>query len=400
MKLIKRANYIDILKRVQGTPDVKVITGVRRCGKSKLMEEFSLYLKNTDPKANIIHINFNLLQFEYLLEYHKLYDFIENQYLNDKNNYVLIDEIQMCPSFEKTINSLHATEKYDIYLTGSNAFLLSSDLATLFTGRTFEIKVFPFSYYEYLQYFQYEDVEKAFSLYTEEGGMAGSYLYSTSKEKYSYINDEVFNALIVRDIIAKYQIRNIPLLHRLIDYMMDNIGNITSIRNIANTLMSNKISTNDKTVGTYIDYLCKAFAFYRIRRYDIAGKRYLTNDDKYYLADHSFKYARLGVKNLDRGRILENIVAIELLRRGYEVYVGVMRNSEIDFVAMKQHEKVYFQVADDISDPETFKRETDSLLKIRDAYPKVLIAHTRQPNFTYEGILVCNIADWLRNEIS
>lgn len=400
MKLIKRANYIDILKRVQGTPDVKVITGVRRCGKSKLMEEFSLYLKNTDPKANIIHINFNLLQFEYLLEYHKLYDFIENQYLNDKNNYVLIDEIQMCPSFEKTINSLHATEKYDIYLTGSNAFLLSSDLATLFTGRTFEIKVFPFSFYEYLQYFQYEDVEKAFSLYTEEGGMAGSYLYSTSKEKFSYINDEVFNALIVRDIIAKYKIRNIPLLHRLIDYMMDNIGNITSIRNIANTLMSNKISTNDKTVGTYIDYLCKAFAFYRIRRYDIAGKRYLTNDDKYYLADHSFKYARLGVKNLDRGRILENIVAIELLRRGYEVYVGVMRNSEIDFVAMKQHEKVYFQVADDISDPETFKRETDSLLKIRDAYPKVLIAHTRQPNFTYEGILVCDIADWLRSEIS
>jgi hypothetical protein len=312
---------------------------------------------------------------------------------------VLIDEIQMCESFEKAINSLHATEKYDIYLTGSNAFLLSSDLATLFTGRTFEIKVFPFSFYEYLQYYGYEDIEKAFSQYTEEGGMAGSYLYQTPKEKYSYINDEVFNALIVRDIIAKYKIRNIPLLHRLIDYMMDNIGNITSVRSIANTLMSNKINANDKTVGTYIDYLCKAFAFYRIRRFDIAGKRYLTNDDKYYLADHSFKYARLGMKNLDRGRILENIVAIELIRRGYEVYVGVMHHSEIDFVAMKQHEKVYFQVADDISNSETFKRETDSLLKIRDAYPKVLIASTRQAKFTYEGILVCNISDWLLDDI-
>ncbi len=399
MKLIERPTYLERIQRVKGTPDIKVITGVRRCGKSKLMEEFAKSIQVSETNANIIHINFNLLEFEPLLEYHKLHQYVEDAYQNGKHNYVLIDEIQMCDSFEKAINSLHATEKYDIYLTGSNAFLLSSDLATLFTGRTFEIKAFPFSFQEYLQYFEYEDIEKAFSLYTEEGGMAGSYLYSTSKEKYSYINDEVFNALIVRDIIAKYQIRNIPLLHRLIDYMMDNIGNITSIRNIANTLMSNKISANDKTVGTYIDYLCKAFAFYRIRRYDIAGKRYLTNDDKYYLADHSFKYARLGVKNLDRGRILENIVAIELLRRGYEVYVGVMRNSEIDFVAMKQHEKVYFQVADDISDPETFKRKTDSLLKIRDAYPKVLIAHTRQPNFTYEGILVCNIADWLRNEI-
>lgn len=399
MKLIVRNAYLKRIQRVKGTPDVKVITGVRRCGKSKLMEEFAKNIQISEEDANIIHVNFNLLEFEPLLEYHKLHQYVEDSYQSGKHNYVLIDEIQMCESFEKAINSLHATEKYDIYLTGSNAFLLSSDLATLFTGRTFEIKVFPFSFYEYLQYYGYEDIEKAFSQYTEEGGMAGSYLYQTPKEKYSYINDEVFNALIVRDIIAKYKIRNIPLLHRLIDYMMDNIGNITSVRSIANTLMSNKINANDKTVGTYIGYLCKAFAFYRIRRFDIAGKRYLTNDYKYYLADHSFKYARLGMKNLDRGRILENIVAIELIRRGYEVYVGVMHHSEIDFVAMKQHEKVYFQVADDISNSETFKRETDSLLKIRDAYPKVLIASTRQAKFTYEGILVCNISDWLRDDI-
>ena len=399
MKLIVRNAYLKRIQRVKGTPDVKVITGVRRCGKSKLMEEFAKNIQISEEDANIIHVNFNLLEFEPLLEYHKLHQYVEDSYQSGKHNYVLIDEIQMCESFEKAINSLHATEKYDIYLTGSNAFLLSSDLATLFTGRTFEIKVFPFSFYEYLQYYGYEDIEKAFSQYTEEGGMAGSYLYQTPKEKYSYINDEVFNALIVRDIIAKYKIRNIPLLHRLIDYMMDNIGNITSVRSIANTLMSNKINANDKTVGTYIGYLCKAFAFYRIRRFDIAGKRYLTNDDKYYLADHSFKYARLGMKNLDRGRILENIVAIELIRRGYEVYVGVMHHSEIDFVAMKQHEKVYFQVANDISNSETFKRETDSLLKIRDAYPKVLIASIRQAKFTYEGILVCNITDWLRDDI-
>ena len=397
MKLIERLEYIDSLKRVQNTPDVKVITGVRRCGKSKLMEEFSLHLKNTDPKANIIHINFNLLQFEPLLEYHKLYEFIENQYLKDKNNYVLIDEIQMCPSFEKTINSLHASEKYDIYITGSNAFLLSSDLATLFTGRTFEIKVFPFSFKEYTTYFESDNLETAFDAYLMEGGMSGAYLYPSQHDKFEYINDEIFNSLIIRDIIAKYKIRNIPLLHKLIDFMMDNIGNITSIRNLANTLKSNKINTNDKTIGTYIDYLCKAFAFYRIRRYDICGKRYLTHDDKYYLADHSFRYARLGIKNLNRGRILENLVAIELLRRGYEVYVGVLHSKEIDFVAIKQHQKIYFQVADDISDEKTFLREVSPLLKIKDAYPKVLLARTRQEEYLHEGVHVCNVVSWLNS---
>ena len=192
MKLIERPTYLERIQRVKGTPDIKVITGVRRCGKSKLMEEFAKSIQVSETNANIIHINFNLLEFEPLLEYHKLHQYVEDAYQNGKHNYVLIDEIQMCDSFEKTINSLHATEKYDIYLTGSNAFLLSSDLATLFTGRTFEIKVFPFSYYEYLQYFQYEDVEKAFSLYTEEGGMAGPIFIqlqrksiATSTTKYS-----------------------------------------------------------------------------------------------------------------------------------------------------------------------------------------------------------------------
>lgn len=397
IRLIERDLYLEQLEHTKQTPDIKVITGVRRSGKSKLMEMFVEKLQLTEKNLNVIHINFNLLKFEPLLEYHKLHDFIENSYQEGKDNYVMIDEIQMCENFEKAVNSLHALEKYNIYVTGSNAFLLSSDLATLFTGRTFELKIFPFSFREYVKYYQSIDYNIAFDSYLEEGGMSGSYLYTTKKEKYSYINDEVFNALIVRDIIRRYKIRNVHLLNKLIDFLMDNIGNITSVRKIADTLTSNKIKTNDKTVGKYIDYLCNAFAFYRIRRYDISGKKYLTTDDKFYLSDHSFKFARLGTKNLNIGRVIENVVAIELLRRGYEVYVGTMYHGEIDFVAMKQNEKIYFQVADDISHEETFKREVSPLLKIKDAYPKILLARTRQKEFQYEGIRVINVADWLNS---
>lgn len=397
IRLIERDLYLEQLEHTKQTPDIKVITGVRRSGKSKLMEMFVEKLQLTEKNLNVIHINFNLLKFEPLLEYHKLHDFIENSYQEGKDNYVMIDEIQMCENFEKAVNSLHALEKYNIYVTGSNAFLLSSDLATLFTGRTFELKIFPFSFREYVKYYQSIDYNIAFDSYLEEGGMSGSYLYTTKKEKYSYINDEVFNALIVRDIIRRYKIRNVHLLNKLIDFLMDNIGNITSVRKIADTLTSNKIKTNDKTVGKYIDYLCNAFAFYRIRRYDISGKKYLTTDDKFYLSDHSFKFARLGTKNLNIGRVIENVVAIELLRRGYEVYVGTMYHGEIDFVAMKQNEKIYFQVADDISHEETFKREVSPLLKIKDAYPKILLARTRQKEFQYEGIRVINVADWFNS---
>lgn len=395
MKLIDRPSYMETLIHTQGTPDIKIITGVRRCGKSKLLEEFIEHIKRSDSDANIIHINFSLLQYESLTEYHALHQYVENEYIEGKSNYLMIDEVQMCENFEKAINSIQASEKFDIYLTGSNAFLLSSDLATLFTGRTFEIKIFPFSFKEYVDYFGNEDADKALDNYIEEGGMAGSYLYKTSSEKYSYINDEVFNALIIRDIISKYKIRNASLLHTIIDFLMDNTGNVSSVRNISNTLTSNKLKTNDKTVGSYIDYLCKAFAFYRVRRYDITGKRYLASEDKFYLSDHSFKFARLGTKNMNVGRTIENIVAIELLRRGYEVYVGTMRGREIDFVAIKQNEKIYFQVSDDISNQPTFDREIKSLLDIKDAYPKILLARTKQKSYQYEGVQIVNLANWL-----
>ena len=394
MKLIVRNRYLEKLINVIGTPDIKVITGVRRSGKSKLLEAFRNYIEKNVPDCNIIQINFNMPEYDRLLEYKSLYDYVKSQYAEDKGNFVLIDEVQMCDGFEKAINGLHASEKFDIYITGSNAFLLSSDLATLFTGRTFEIKVFPFSFSEYMQYFNYSDIYAAVDKYMIEGGMAGSYLYKDPEAKYDYVAD-VFDTLIVRDIRTKYKIRNMQLMNKLVDFLMDNVSNLTSARSITNTLGGLSEKVNHVTISSYMQYLCNAFAFYKVRRYDIKGKKYLSSNDKYYLSDHTFRYAKLGTKNMDYGRILENIVAIELLRRGYEIYVGVLYKKEIDFVAIKRNEKIYIQVSDNISDEKTFEREVSPLLQIKDAYPKVVIARTKHAEYQYEGVKIVDIADWL-----
>ena len=394
MKLIKRAKYLNELIAVKGLPDIKVITGIRRSGKSKLMESYIQYLQETDLDANIIAIDYTDIAFENLKEYHALNDYVTSRYDRTKNNYIFIDEVQLCNGFEIALNSLHSSEKYDIYVTGSNAFLLSSDLATLFTGRTFSIEIFPFSLKEYMEYFDLQDVYKAYEEYRKVGGMSGSYVYEDETRRYKYLND-VLEALIIRDIVQKYKIRNVALLEKLTDFLMDNVSNIVSVSKMVGTFFSSKIKVSDKTVSSYINYLCNAFGFYKIRRYDIHGKRYLVSSDKYYLADTSFRTARLGNRNLDYGRMSENLVAIELLRRGYEVYAGFLYKKEIDFVAIKQNEKIYIQVSEYIDNPETFEREYVPLLAIKDAYPKMILARTHQPMYQYEGIMIKDIANWL-----
>lgn len=379
---------------VIGTPDIKVITGIRRSGKSKLLEDFKNYIINTIENNNIIHINYNLPKFENLKNYNALVEYVEKNYKSGMENFILIDEVQMCNDFEKAINGFHAEEKYDIYITGSNAFLMSSDLATLFTGRTFKVEVYPFSFEEFQKYYQYSDIQEAFDRYVIEGGMSGSYLYKTQEEKFQYIKD-VLNTLIVRDIKQKYKIRNTDIIQNLTDFLMDNVSNLTSANNITQVLNSNNVSITDKTINHYIEYLCNAFAFYKIKRYDIKGKKFLSTQNKYYLADQSFQYAILGTNNMDYGRIYENIVAIELLRRGYEVYVGTLYKKEIDFVAQKQGKKIYIQVSDNIEDEKMLSRETTPLLQIKDTYPKMLIARTRHDAYQYEGIEVVDIARWL-----
>ena len=397
MKLIQRDMYLDQLKDVIGTPDIKVITGIRRSGKSKLMEALRDYVDSSIPGANVIHVNYNLDEFEGLLEYHALLEHVKERYVAGADNFLLVDEVQMCEGFEKAINSLHASEAYDIYITGSNAFMLSSDLSTLFTGRTFELEVFPFSLSEFRSYYGIDDVNDAFEEYTRQGGMSGSYPYRNPEQRYRYVAD-VFRTLIVRDIRQRHRIRNEEMLDRIADFMMDNVSNITSTRGVASALEADGSKANHRTVGAYIGYLCDAFAFYKVRRYDIRGKKYLASGEKYYLADHAFKYATLGTRNMDWGRTYENMVAVELMRRGYEVYAGVLYKKEIDFVAIRRDEKLYIQVSDDISSERTFEREVEPLLKIRDAYPKLLIARTKHETYDHEGIEIHDLAHWLAGE--
>lgn len=394
MKLIERDFYLSRLISTMDTSDIKVITGVRRSGKCKLLEAFKIYISDSIKDYNVIHINFNKREFDDIKDAKLLYDYISNKYVSGKSNFVLIDEVQMCNDFEKVINWLHAEEKYNIYITVSNAFLLSSDLATLFTGRTFEIKMFPFSFREYLKYNNSDDIYNLFDRYVLEGGMAGSYLYNNNEDKYEYLKD-VYNTLIMRDIIKKYKIRNVEIINSLNDFLMDNISNLVSARSITKEISKSSKTISDKTISKYINYLCSAFMYYRVRRYDIQGKKYLSSQDKFYLVDHSFKYALIGTKNMNYGRIYENMVAIELLRRGYELYVGVLHNKEIDFVAIKRDEKIYIQVSDDISNEKTFNREVAPLLQIRDAYPKMVIARTRHDDYQYEGIKIIDIANFL-----
>lgn len=399
MKLIGRLHYLNQLLGVMNTPDIKIVTGIRRSGKSKLLRAFAKYIHQIDSTANIIEIDLTKLRFEKLKEYHALNEYAEEKYVEGVCNYLMIDEVQLCEGFELAINSLHSEEKYDIYLTGSNAFLLSSDLATLFTGRHIEIHVFPFSFKEYCTYFETaaSDLQEAFTDYIQTGGMSGAYPYSRPADREKYIRD-VYETILIRDLVEKYKLGYPTIMKRVSQYLMDNISNISSSRNISNALANDGAGTNHMTVGNYLNYLCNSFVFYEAKRYDVKGKTYLQSLSKYYLADTGIRFAELGKRNMDWGRMMENIVFIELLRRGYEVYVGKLYNKEIDFVAMKGGEKIYIQVCDDITSQETFNREVSPLLHIRDAYPKLLLARTRNEETDYEGIRVVDIPRWLLME--
>ena len=374
MKTIERTEYLNRINNLKDTPDIKVITGIRRSGKSILMQEYIQYLKDNFNDINVIFIDFMDLSFEHLKEYHALHAYVEERYVEGKSNYLFIDEVQMCPNFELAVNSLYSKRKYDIYITGSNAFLLSADLATLFTGRYIEIHVYPFSFKEYCNYYDNNhDIEKLFEDYTIKGGLAGSYAYNTEKDRKDYIK-EVYETIVTRDLVQKYSLPDTQVLQRLSEFLMDNISNLTSPSRISNMLSEKNISTNHVTIGKYIKYLCNAFVFYDIKRYDIRGKKYLESTEKFYLSDIGIRYAVLGTRNMDYGRVYENMVCLELLRSGYDVYVGKLYQKEIDFVAQRGSEKIYIQVSDNITEEETFKREYAPLLQIKDAYPKIIIA--------------------------
>lgn len=400
MKTIERKEYLDKIRRLKGTPDIKVITGVRRSGKSELMKSFINLLQKEEPKSNIVYLDLLLHDNEDLLNKDALYKKVKDSYKKGSSNYLFIDEVQRCKHFEETINWIYEERQYEIYLTGSNAFMLSSDLATYFTGRQIEIHVLPFSFREFCIYYDQEnDLNRLFEKYSTEGGLSGSYEYNAPEDKAKYINS-VFNTILTRDIVQRYNLANLTLLSNLTDYLMGNMSELTSINNVTNKLNAEKNATNHVTIGNYIRYLGEAFLFYDVKRYDIKGKKYLETSDKYYLVDPAFRYSRLGTVNMDYGKLYENIVALELIRRGYEIYVGKLYEKEIDFVVKKQNEKLYIQVSDNISSPETLERELALLRSIKDSYPKLLIARTRHETYDNEGIKIIDIARWLSESIN
>ena len=423
MKLIERTDYLNRLKRLKGTPDIKIITGIRRSGKSELLRAYRTYLENTysnqssklyasakhaqlpnalqqqnnldNQQLNIISIDFNNLNYENLKNYKSLFEYVESRYIPGAYNVLMIDEVQLCPKFELAINSLHNSNKYDIYLTGSNAFLLSSDLATLFSGRFIEIPIFPFSFAEYCEYFEItSNFNDALQRYLQQGGLAGSYVYANQDDAEAYIKN-VYTTLVKRDLVDKYAISEVSLLDSICEFLMDNIANLTTANNVSSILKQNQIETTHITVGNYLKYLCNAFMFYKVKRYDIRGKKYLETNEKYYLADTALRYAILGTRNMDYGRAYENIVALELMRRGYSIYVGKLYQKEVDFVAVTASEKLYIQVSDNISDDATLERELSPLKAIKDSYPKILLANTRHDSYDIDGIRVIDIAQWL-----
>lgn len=394
MQSIERSNYYTKLVRLIGSTDIKVLTGVRRAGKSFLLRSFMNFLKK-EKKNNIIFIDFFDLKFDQICNYNALYNYVEKKYQKGKHNFLCVDEVQLCPQFERAINSLHNSGKYDIYLTGSNAILLSSDLATLFTGRFIEIHVLPFSFYEFCKYHKKEkNAEILLQNYVETGGLAGCYQYTETNDRYQYIRD-VYNTIVTKDLVARGEVKDGLVLRHLSDFMLDNISNLTSTAKITNTLKADNIKTNHITIRHYIELLSNAYLFYPVRRYDLHGKRYLATSEKYYCVDIGFRTALLGRRNFDYGRVLENIVALELMRRGYEIYVGVLYKTEIDFVALRQNEKIYIQVTENLHDQSTLKREIEPLLKIKDAYPKIIIARTLQKEYDIEGVRVIDLTEWL-----
>ncbi|MCO5259892.1 MAG: ATP-binding protein [Crocinitomicaceae bacterium] len=401
--MITREIYLQKLRQLRDQNIIKVITGIRRCGKSTLLEAFKneLIFKGV-PKQNIIFLNFEERENLHLTEWTNLYDEIIRTIKSNEKHYIFLDEVQMVNDFEKLINSLFTKKNLDLYVTGSNAYLLSSELATLLTGRYIAINVHPYSFKEYtLAYSEEKNTDRLFRKYMNSSSFPEAVTLSQYNE--SLVNDylqSIYDTVVIKDIAQRYKLRNVHNLHRVISFIFDSVGSYISPTNIANELSKNsqkKISHN--TVIKYMDFLIKSYILYPAPRYDIKGKELLTTNEKYYVVD-------LGLRNItttnkhetDLGHKLENVVYFELLRRGGKVYVGKNDNKEIDFVVQKHNnQREYYQVAFTVNDEKTFKREVSAFSHIKDNYPKFLLTLDFD-NTNIAGIQKTNVIDWLLDE--
>lgn len=405
MVLVERKEYLDRLNQWRDEQVIKVITGIRRCGKSTLLLQYQEWLKASGVSEDqIVSVNFEELEYEELQDYRKLYSYLKNRLCERKKTYIFLDEIQKVPSFEKIVDSLYVKPDVDIYITGSNAYMLSGDLATLLTGRYVEIKMLPLSFKEYLQ-ITGTDQDRGLAEYMHNGGLPYIAVMDRTQEKVEIYLEGIYNTVIVKDIEDrqarkeknpdKRKITDILLLKTIARYLASIVGNPVSIRSITDYLTSNGRKISPNTVGDYVEALTESFIFYSAERFDIVGKQLLKASRKMYIVDLGLRNHILPRRQYDLGFSLENIVYFELLRRGYRVMIGKVGSTEVDFVAEKQGTYTYFQVTADMTAKETFDREMKPLMNIRDNYEKIVLTVDRLTIGNYDGIQVRNLPDWL-----
>ena len=403
--MVQRKEYLEQLIDWKDEQVIKVVTGIRRCGKSTLLMQFQQWLKeNGVTEAQIVSVNFEELEYEDLLDYKKLHQYLKEQLVSGKITYIFLDEIQKVPFFEKVVDSLYVKPDVDLYITGSNAYMLSGDLATLLTGRYVEIRMLPLSFGEFLSLTGLEP-EQGFPEYLRNGGMPYIAVMNRTNEKVSTYLEGIYNTVIVKDIEdrqvrkesdpSKRKITDITLLKTIAKYLASVVGNPVSIRSITDYLISNGRKISPNTVGDYVEALTESFIFYPAERFDIVGKQLLKANRKMYIVDLGLRNHILPRKNYDLGFSLENLVYFELLRRGYKVTIGKVGNTEVDFVAEKQGVYQYFQVTADMTAKETFEREIRPLENIRDNYEKIFLTMDRLTPGNYNGIQVQYLLDWL-----
>ena len=396
--MIQRQEYLNSLISFKDKQLIKVITGIRRCGKSTLFELFQEYLHSIGvTEKQIISINLEEGEHDEIETYKQLYAFVNERILPNERAYIFIDEVQRVTDFQKCVDSLYVKKNCDVYITGSNAHLLSGELATLLSGRYIEIKMLPLSFKEYTSAFpENKSPERLYADYIQNSAFPYALEIPKPKDRRQYLQG-IYDTIVLKDIVARKKFPDIAMLKSVTRFMFDNIGNLCSTKKIADTMTSAGRKISVHTVESYLTALTDSFIFYQIGRYDIKGKQYLKTGDKYYAADVGLRYALLGTKPADMGRILENIVFLELYRRGYEIYIGKVGNAEVDFIAIGDKGTEYYQVAYTVIDTDgnTLKRELASLEAIRDHNPKYLLTMDNVPPTSHNGIRQVNVLDWL-----
>ena len=398
--MIERNEYLNILKRFKDKELIKVITGIRRCGKSTLLEMYKDYLLSNGIEENqIISINLEDLKYSFIVDYMSLYNYINDNLKSNKKNYIFIDEVQKIDEFQRAVDSLYIKKNVDLYITGSNANLLSSELATLLSGRYIEVKMLPLSFKEYKEAYTNLSNDELYQKYISFGSLPYTINLETEDDVSMYISS-IYNDIIIKDVMTRKNISDEFMLKSIANFAMDNIGNLVSTNNIANTMANDGRNINVRTVERYLEGFTESFFLYKASRYDIKGKQYLKTGEKYYVSDLGLRYFILGRKIGDFGHVLENVVYLELLRRGYDVFIGKIDEYEVDFVALNNDGRIYIQVTEtlngtDNNGTKVLERELKSLRRIDDNYDKLILTADKIPLANEEGIKIRNVLDWL-----